>query len=173
MDQADERKSSQQQELSQKQENAMVLLLQGLSDADVGQQVGVDRVTVFRWRHSEQFGREFRRLRRGVWQRSIERVQTMLEPALDVLQRHLSAADPRIALRAAAILVRLVSPPKAQATNEKRRAGGKSDYFDRLKAYIDAPMPGEPGHLEAMRRAAGVDDDDDMDEEDEDEEQDA
>ena len=85
-----------------------------------------------------------------------------------VLQKHLAATDPRIALRAAAILVRLISPPKAQETDQKRPAGGKPTYFDRLKAYIDAPMPGEPGHAEAMRFAAGVDDEDEL-EDDEDE----
>src|SRR5215213_7147272 len=53
--------SLQKQELSPRQHAAIELLLHGQSDAQVAQQLGIDRVTVFRWRKGPRFARELER----------------------------------------------------------------------------------------------------------------
>jgi len=141
----------QERELSQKQVNAITLMLQGLNDTQVAQQVGVDRITIYRWRKDERFLVELESQRQVVLQHSLARLQSMLEPALDILQRQISGDDPKTALRAAAILLRVATPARLQRlANPDAPVRGDSTsrdpLIDELDAYINAPMPNEPGH---------------------------
>ena len=45
-------KDSQNKELAEKRKTAIELLLQGRSDAQVAELLGIDRSTIFRWRKS-------------------------------------------------------------------------------------------------------------------------
>jgi hypothetical protein len=139
------------QQLSQREQNAIPLLLRGLSDAQVAQQVGVDRGTVFRWRQDADFAAELEKQRQVVLQHSVARLQSMLEPALDILQRQITGDDPKTALRAAAILLRVATPARLQrlANPDTPGHGDSASHdplIDELDAYINAPMPNEPGH---------------------------
>src|SRR5436190_22035054 len=67
-------------QLSEKQRNAIELLLQGLSDVQVAQQIGVDRVTIYRWRiRSSLFRSELARQRQVLWEQSRSRLQSMIQ----------------------------------------------------------------------------------------------
>src|SRR5262245_56005656 len=67
-------------DLSQQRIAAIELLLRGLSDAEVGAELGVDRGTVYRWRRSPGFAMELDRQRRARFEQSVARVQSMLDP---------------------------------------------------------------------------------------------
>ena len=136
--------------LTKRQLAAIPLLLQGRSDAQVAQQIGVDRASIFRWRKNGQFSRELEKQRQVVWQQSVGRLQAMLEPALDILQRQIQGDDPKTALRAAAILLRVATPARLQRLAETsappNRHSSEDPEMDAIEAYINAPMPNEPGH---------------------------
>jgi transposase-like protein len=136
-------------QLSQTQQNAIPLLLQGLSDAQVAQQLNVDRTTLFRWRQDKNFATELEKQRQVLCRQSITRLQSMLEPALDILQKQITGDDPRTALRAASILLRVATPTRlARLANPDAPPHGHpnpGDAFEReLTAYLNAPIPDDP-----------------------------
>ena len=158
-------------ELSPRQHKAIELLLRGLSDAEAAAEIGVDRTTVYRWRTDDpEFLDTLETQRRILWQQSAQRLQTMYQPALDILEKQLTGPDPRLALRAAALLLRVASParlerlvrdpnrgtppprplpPRLQLTPRSRRAPRRPATDDEfaafLDAYMNAPLPGDAG----------------------------
>src|SRR6266511_4092557 len=97
-------------QLTQQQQNAIELLLQGASDTQVAEKLAVDRSTIFRWRKSDLFAAELDFHRRALREHPTARLQALLDPALDILQAQLTANDPRTQLRAAITLVRMATP---------------------------------------------------------------
>jgi len=68
--------------LTQEQENALGLLLTGLCDREVAEQVGVARETVTRWRNENPyFEAELNRRRQELWAEHAERLRGMVGPA--------------------------------------------------------------------------------------------
>jgi HEAT repeat protein len=162
-------------ELSERQQNAVELLLHGMGDNEVATQVGVDRTTIFRWRKSIAFQRELDRQRRRLWEQSAGEIQSMVQPALSILRKQLASADEKVAIRAAAVLLRFATPsrlaPAAMSASSASppRAAARDDrqHVDDLIAYIEAPLPGQPGAPEDLTDE-DVDDLADGDEEDDD-----
>jgi hypothetical protein len=166
------------EELSQRQLTAIELVLRGLSDAQVAAQLGVDRGTVYRWRMSPLFRRELERQRKVLFEHSAARLSSMIEPALEILNRQLIGDDPKTALRAAAILLRVATPARlGQFAEDKKRGLGAEDEVDAddaseselgddqweaIKSFIDSPLPGEKS---AAKNSPCDDDDDDLEEE--------
>jgi hypothetical protein len=162
------------QQLTERQLSAVELLMRGLSDAQVAAQLGVDRGTVYRWRTSSLFLKELERQRKLLYEQSAARLQAMIQPALEILNRQLTGDDPKTALRAAAILLRVASPARlarfADPDNSTPRRSPADDRWEKIKAYIDAPLPGEPG---APTHAPWEEnDEDDLDDDEHDEEND-
>src|SRR5205814_1377178 len=138
---------------------AALLLLRGASDSDVARQVGVDRMTIARWRKTPSFRRVFEAQRSTVWRNSVARLHELIDPALDILEKQLSAGDARTAMRAASILLRLVGPARVPRVSldaddedpdepvHTTAAAKQQDraFWDEMEAYINAPLPGEPG----------------------------
>jgi hypothetical protein len=164
-------------ELSERQRKAVELLLRGLSDQEVANQLGVDRGTVLRWRSkSVGFGRELDRQRRRLWEQSAAEIQSMVGPALSILRKQLASDDERTALRAAGVLLRFATPsrlaPAGMASpspddDAKAAARSNKQYVDDLIAYCEAPLPGQPGAPEDMTDDDVDEDDVEKDEEDE------
>ena len=123
-----------EKELTQQQQAALELLLQGMTDAQVGAQIGVDRTTIFRWRKSELFGTELDHHRRALMEQSTARLQTLLDPALDILEKQLAGDDPKTQLRAAAILVRLATPARIRPVASPTKKSPADSFDERLKA---------------------------------------
>ena len=144
-------------ELQQRQLKAMEMLLQGQSDAQVAKAIGVNRVTVYRWRRSHSFATIIENYRQAILKQSINRLQLMLEPAIDQLQRQIHSDDPKACLRATALLLRVASPLSLQraAQDEDRDRRAYNEALDR----INAPLPGR-------HRADDEDDDDALEDED-------
>lgn len=123
-------------QFTQQQKNAILLLLQGLGDAQVARQIGVDRLTIYRWKHEDEFAAELQQQRETLWEHSIERLQSMLDPALEILQRQIAGEDPKTALRAAAILLRVATPAGIQRLTESR--DGRRNGWSRPNSLFDA-----------------------------------
>ncbi len=139
-------------ELSERQRTAVELLLRGLGDSEVAAQLGVDRGTIFRWRGNIAFQRELQRQRRAMWERSASEIQSMVGPALGILRKQLTGEDPKLALRAAGVLLRFVTPSRLLAPSNADADAAKENkrFGDDLIAYIEAPMPGQPGAPEDL-----------------------
>jgi transposase len=89
-------------QLSQEQLNAIEHLLQGQSDRAVAEAVGVSRQTVWEWRNNDPlFIAELNRQRLDLWSEARDRLKSLANRALDVLEQQLDSSDPKAALAAA------------------------------------------------------------------------
>lgn len=97
-------------QLSIEQENAIDLLLQGKSDREVAEAVGVSRQTVTEWRNRNAlFVAELNRRRREVWGRQTERLRQLVAQAVSVLEEDLQQKqDLRLRQAAAVHILRVV-----------------------------------------------------------------
>ena len=89
-------------QLSQEQMNAIEHLLQGRSDRAVSEAVGVSRQTVWEWRNNDPlFIAELNRQRYEMWKEARERLKSLANRALDVVEQQLDSGDPKASLAAA------------------------------------------------------------------------
>lgn len=98
--------------LSDGQVAAIELMLQGLSDVAIAERIGVNRISLYRWRQNKRFIRQLDRRRQALWEESAARLQAMITPALDVLERQIVDDDRTAARHAAAVLLRLATPAR-------------------------------------------------------------
>ena len=84
-------KPDETRQLSVKQRNAIDLLIQGKSDREAAEAVGVSRQTVNDWRNrNAEFVAELNRRRQDVWGSQAERLRQLVSLAVDVLEADLS-----------------------------------------------------------------------------------
>jgi hypothetical protein len=92
--------------LTDAQLRAIELLLAGTSPAKVAQACGVDRRTIFRWRHEcEPFRAELDRGRRAMWASAVERMRAMVGRSLSILEEELDDEYDRSRVRAASLVL--------------------------------------------------------------------
>lgn len=95
-------KSDNIRHLSPEQMNALEHMLQGHSDRAVAEAVGVSRQVVWDWRNNDPlFIAELNRQRVELWREARERLRSLANHALDVLEQQLNSGDPKAALAAA------------------------------------------------------------------------
>lgn len=95
-------KSDKIRQLSIEQANALEHLLQGQSDRAVAEAVGVARQTVWEWRNNDPlFIAELNRQRSEMWREARERLKSLANRALDVVELQLDSDEPKAALGAA------------------------------------------------------------------------
>ncbi|MCK9570556.1 phBC6A51 family helix-turn-helix protein [Candidatus Pacearchaeota archaeon] len=95
-------KPDKNRQLSIEQANALEHLLQGQSDRAVAEAVGVARQTIWEWRnHDPLFIAELNRQRFEMWTEARERLKSLANHALDVVELHLGSGDPKASLAAA------------------------------------------------------------------------
>lgn len=88
--------------LSQEQKKAIDYLLKGQRDRAVAEAVGVSRETVSDWRNNDPlFIAELNRQRIELWSEARERLKSLANRALDVVEQQLNSDDPKAALVAA------------------------------------------------------------------------
>jgi len=91
-------------QLTIEQENAIDLLLQGKSDREVAEAVGVSRQTVTEWRNRNAlFVAELNRRRQEVWGGQTERLRQLVAQAVSVLEEDLQQNQDRRLRQAAAV----------------------------------------------------------------------
>lgn len=95
-------KTDKTRQLSIEQQNAIDLLLQGKSDRSTAEAVGVSRQTVWEWRnHDPLFIAELNKQRYELWSEARERMKSLANRALDVVELQLGSGDSKAALAAA------------------------------------------------------------------------
>jgi hypothetical protein len=95
-------KQDKTRQLSIEQANALEHLLQGQSDRAVAEVVGVARQTIWEWRNNDPlFIAELNRQRSEMWTEARERLKSLANHALDVVELHLDSDDPKASLAAA------------------------------------------------------------------------
>lgn len=86
-------------ELSVEQLNAIDLLIQGKTDKEVAETVGVHRCTVTSWRlYNPYFQAELNRRRKEVWGAAVDRFRNLLQKALSTVEEALESGDAKTAL---------------------------------------------------------------------------
>ncbi len=89
-------------QLSIEQQNAIDHLLQGKSDRATAEAVGVSRQTVWEWRKKDVlFITELNRQRSEMWSEARDRMKSLANRALDVLEMQLDNSDSKASLAAA------------------------------------------------------------------------
>lgn len=86
------------QRLDDRQRRAVDLLAAGVTASEVAAQLGVDRVTVWRWRREPAFIAELNARRVELWEASRDRFRALLPQAADVFGQALADGDVRAAL---------------------------------------------------------------------------
>lgn len=95
--------------LTIEQENAIDLLLQGKTDREVAEAVGVSRQTVNQWRNQNPlFAAELNRRRQETWGSQLERLRRLVAQAVDILEQDLKAQDRRLRQQAAIHILKVV-----------------------------------------------------------------
>ena len=85
--------------LSVEQLNAIDILVQGRTDQETAETVGVARETVTRWRNDNpHFAAQLNRQRRLIWSDSHDRLRALANKAVDTLETSLDEGDSRVAL---------------------------------------------------------------------------
>jgi hypothetical protein len=91
------------------QENAVDALASGMKDADTAALVGVNRVTVTRWRlYSPHFRAALTERRRAIWTAGMDRLRSLIPLALDAVADELAKPDNPNRLQSAFGLLKLV-----------------------------------------------------------------
>ena len=85
--------------LSVEQLNAIDVLVQGRTDQETAETVGVARETVTRWRNDNpHFTAELNRQRRLIWGNSHDRLRALASKAVDTLEVALTEGDAKVAM---------------------------------------------------------------------------
>lgn len=80
--------------LTLKQENAIDMLVTGATNSEVAEAVGVNRVTVTRWRlYDPRFEAELNTRRKALWGSAVDRLRALLPRAIDALEAELDAGN--------------------------------------------------------------------------------
>ena len=126
-------------ELSQRHLNAIELMLRGCGDLMIAKHLGVDRGTIFRWRKAPLFAAELQRQRELLHEHTAERLKSMFEPALDTVHRLLCADNPKVALRAAEVLLEMSAPQAQQLEARRAEPSQINALLAALSASIGTP----------------------------------
>jgi hypothetical protein len=138
-------------DLTERQRAAAQLLLRGMTDSEVAREIGVDRGTIGRWRKTPSFRKEVEQARAKMWQDSVSRLHALIGPALGILEQQLNGENKMMALRAAAILLRLAGParlPRLSLDGGEENPNAETKRRDQaaweeVMAYVESPLPGQ------------------------------
>lgn len=124
------------QELSIQQSNAIDLLAAGGNDRTVADAVGVSRQTVCSWRlHNSMFTAKLNERRIEIWSSAADKLRSLIDKALDVVETQLNAGDTSVALSLLKLSSRegLLDPRSIGSTNPDRV------LFERYMEYTSTP----------------------------------
>jgi len=92
-------------EISNRQEKLLALLLTEKTVDAACQKAGVAVTTYWRWMKDETFIKEFRRMRRGILENTVAKLQSITFAAIDALERNLNCENPAAEIRSAQIIL--------------------------------------------------------------------
>ena len=131
-------KSDKIRQLSQEQMNAIEHLLQGKSDRAVSEAAGVSRQTVWDWRNRDPlFIAELNRQRSEMWQEAHERLKSLANRALDVLEQQLDSGDPKASLAAAKYILQGTRSPEGDGHKMAQKPVFYSGIECQTRGFMD------------------------------------
>jgi hypothetical protein len=152
----DNNKRQQIRPLSLTQESAVDLLAAGKNDREVGEALGLSRVTVTKWRlYHPEFQAALNARRYEVWGAGVDRLRSLIPQALDALGEALNTPTMALRLKAAETVLELVQLPRPVPS-------GPTDAEEIIRKQIS-----DRAHVLGLRMARaqyGDEDDDDEDE---------
>ena len=93
-------------QLNTKQEKAILLLVAGLNDQEVADEIGVSRQTVNKWKNQDQlFNQELTMQRYQEWNRFSDRLRSLIPKAIQVIEENLESENPKTRLDAAKMIL--------------------------------------------------------------------
>jgi hypothetical protein len=140
------------------QQNAVDLLAGGKNDTETAKALGLNRVTVTRWRlYSPEFRAALADRRAAVWGASADRLRALLPRAIDTLAEALGRPGQVKTALAVLKLAGSLPPPPSEPTDpdevvrrtvdaERQHARERDDDFDELSG-----LPGYDDHVKAVR----------------------
>ena len=116
--------------LSIKQEQAIELMMGGMTDGEIAEEVGVGRQTVSKWRNQDADFRAALALRRElVRERHMEALGELVEKAIAVVKEALESPDEKTRLKTAMFVLKVsglqgyAKPGKAKTRGEIEKEG--------------------------------------------------
>ena len=94
-------------ELTRRQEAALIALIEGEPLGSVAKKAKISVRSLHRWlHHDDLFIRRYRELRSGIVEQGIARIQSLLDQAVDCLQRNLTSGNRPSEVRTAVSIIR-------------------------------------------------------------------
>jgi transposase-like protein len=124
-------KCGQKRGLSIEQQNAIDLLVQGLTDREVAEVVGVARQTITTWRNRhKRFAQALEERRRELWSSQLQRLRALVRRAVDILEQSLGSVDERVRIQCAVHILRAVGLYQRGFAEQGEDTEGRSVIVD-------------------------------------------
>ena len=91
--------------LSANQEKLIALLLTEKTIDEACKKAGVNVTTYWRWMQDESFLREYRKIRLGILENAVAKLQSATFQAIETLERNLHCENPSVEIRCAQIIL--------------------------------------------------------------------
>jgi len=92
-------------DLSANQEKLIALLLTEKTIDEACKKTEVNVTTYWRWMQDESFLREYRKVRRGILENTVAKLQSVTYQAIETLERNLHCENPSVEIRCAQIIL--------------------------------------------------------------------
>jgi transposase-like protein len=96
-----------EEELDERKQRAILLLLEGRTISEIAEEMGVSRMTLYRWKNNDQlFQEELRRLKQSAWEAGESKLIAARAEAIEATIELLAHEDARIRLKAIDTILR-------------------------------------------------------------------
>jgi hypothetical protein len=92
-------------EISNKQEKLIALLLTEKTIDEACRKAGVNVTTYWRWMQEQSFLEQYRKVRRGILENTVAKLQSVTHQAIETLERNLTCENPAAEIRSAQIIL--------------------------------------------------------------------
>ena len=102
-------------EMNEKEEMALALILQGRKDAEVAEELGVSRMTIWRWKkYDPEFIKTLDEKRTHLRQQAEDNILELTESAVNAIRDALNNGDTKIRLQAAKLVFGILRDNKGK-----------------------------------------------------------
>lgn len=122
-------------DISAKQEKLIALLLTEKTIDEACRKAGVNVTTYWRWMQDDTFLREYRKVRRGILENTVAKLQSVTHQAIETLERNLHCENPSVEIRCAQIILEQ-SIKGMEALELENRIEQLEDTIDNLERQV-------------------------------------
>jgi len=135
-------------QLSIEQQKAIALVLEGLTDREIAEQIGVSRPTVTNWRNTNaKFIAILKFERWLLWESSMERLRTLAGKSVEVVEKAVEDNNLQAALAVLKMLDFKIKPPemplgiRPDDERVKNRIPSRAEILMIRHQYLGTPLP--------------------------------